>query len=234
MTKAIVLMTASLLLLVTDVGHTKGQSRQPCVVPPAVIVQMRGPLEQTNAEETVRLRQAPHGAKRLGKRQLQVRWSGGMRIFKDKPPYDEPLDGIWWRYCGYSAVAKVHLVCEQDSGLFTGKLLSDETGALLPGGQRVLFSPNQRYYLAYEQPDGQDGETITLYDRNGTTLWRGYNGILSSDGTTVVADFLNEHWDCQNRLVAEVHRSGKVAVTVTLTKVDDLKWEWLPNILDLR
>ena len=33
----------------------------------------------------------------------QVAWQGGKRIFSDEPPYDEPLSGVRWIYCGYDA-----------------------------------------------------------------------------------------------------------------------------------
>ena len=64
------------------------------------------------------------------------------------------------------------MLLKEDEALFTGALVDDATGALLPGGQKVLFSKNAQYYLAYEQPDGQDGETIKLYRRNGTLIGR--------------------------------------------------------------
>jgi hypothetical protein len=142
----------------------------------------------TSTEELGRLGSAPHGAKRIGKRRLEIHWTSGKRIFTDTPPYDEPLDGIWWAYCEYDARVGMHHLLKQDRWLFTGALLNDRTGALLPAGQTVLFSPDLKFYLAYEQPDGQDGETIKLYTRGGILLWKGYNGILTADGKSVVAE----------------------------------------------
>ena len=46
------------------------------------------------SHEAKLVRIAPHGAKRVGKRQLQVFWAGGRRVFSDMPPYDEPLAGV--------------------------------------------------------------------------------------------------------------------------------------------
>ncbi len=181
-------------------------------------------------EEKERIHIAPHGARRVGKHQLEVTWAGGNRVFTDKPPFDEPLDGIGWVYCGYDAKPGVHLILKRDQSVFTGALLDDRTGSLLPGGQRVLFSPDQKYYLAYEQPDGQDGETIKLYKRNGMLVWKGFNGILSSDGITVVADFERMRWDKQDRLQAAARLDGGKTVTVTLTQNSNGKREWLPDI----
>ena len=182
-----------------------------------------------SAEEIARLKQAPHGAKRLGAHVIEVDWAGGKRILKDKPPYDEPLDGLRWTYCGYNADLKLHMLLKEDEALFTGALVDDATGALLPGGQKVLFSKNAQYYLAYEQPDGQDGETIKLYRRNGTLLWEGYNGFLSSDGI-VLANFESMHWDDQNRLQAIARLNDGKTQIVTLTQGSAGKWDWLPHI----
>jgi hypothetical protein len=51
------------------------------------------------ADGNVRLGAAPHGARRIDKHRLEVSWTDGKRLFVDKPPYDEPLDGVvglWW------------------------------------------------------------------------------------------------------------------------------------------
>jgi len=183
-----------------------------------------------SAEEAARLKQAPHGAKRLGTHVIEVGWAGGKRILKDKPPYNEPLDGLRWTYCGYNPDLKLHMLLKEDEALFTGALIDDVTGALLPGGQKVLFSKNSQYYLAYEQPDGQDGETIKLFRRNGTLMWEGYNGFLSSDGKDVLANFEDMHWDDQDRPQAIAHLSDGKTQTVTLTQGSAGKWDWLPHI----
>ena len=187
-------------------------------------------VQPRSAEEIARLKQAPHGAKRLGAHAIEVGWAKGKRVLKDKPPYDEPLDGLRWIYCGYNADLKLHMLLKEDEGLFTGALLDEATGALLPGGQKVLFSKDAQYYLAYEQPDGQDGETIKLYRRKGGLLWKGYNGFLSADGKDVLANFEDMHWDEQGRLAATAHLEGGKTQPATLTQGSAGKWEWLPHI----
>src|ERR1051326_2311656 len=187
-------------------------------------------VQPRSAEEVARLKQAPHGAKRLGAHLIEVGWGRGKRIFKDKPPYGEPLDGLRWIYCGYNADLKLHMLLKEEEALFTGALIDDVSGALLPGGQKVLFSKNAQYYLAYEQPDGQDGETIKLYRRNGTLLWKGYNGFLSANGKDVLANFEDMHWNGEGRLQAIARREDGKTQTVTLTEGSAGKWEWLPHI----
>lgn len=112
----------------------------------------------------------------------------------------------------------------------TKDLLDDSTGSLLPGGEAVLFSPNQKFYVVYEQPDGQGGETLKLCSRRGTMFWEGYNDILSAH-RTVMGNFENLHWDNHNHVVADVHIAGKPPVVVTLTQRNDGKWDWVPDVL---
>ena len=182
-----------------------------------------------SAEETARLQHAPHVSRRVKEHELQVGWNGGQRLFKDKPPFDDSMDGLYWVYCGYNLSLKSHLIGKYGRGdLFTGMLLDDRSGSLLPGATMVLFSPRRDFYLAYEQPDGQYGEDLKLYSSNGTMLWRGYSGFLSANGTTVLGNFENLHWDANNTLIAEIEPIGKRRMSVTLIRRGDSgQWEWV-------
>jgi hypothetical protein len=190
-------------------------------------------VEPNSARETALFHQSPNGAKRLSRHQLEIGWTGGKAIFKDKPPYNEPLDGLRWVYCGYSPTLKLHLIGKRDGDLFTGTLLDEQTGLRLPGGDSVLFSPDRQYYLAYEQPDGLDGENLTLYKRDGSVVWGGYNGVLSHDGKSVIVsseDMRDMRWDSQNRPQATVHLYGGRTLVITLTHTRNGEWEWLPPV----
>ena len=216
----------------TDLRSNGGQIQLSCETPP-IPPRTEGDLvRESSPAEAARLHQAPHEAKRIGKHQLQVAWIGGMQVFKDKPPYDEGLDGVQWAYCGYNPTVQIHLICKQDIDVFTGALIDDRTGRLLPGGETVLFSPDQQRYIAYYQPDGQDGETIKLYSSDGTNLWSGYNGLLSSEGgiDMVEVEFHNLRWDSRNRLLAEFHDPGGHQKFLVLTQGNNGQWAWLPTI----
>lgn len=233
MEKAIFRFLAALLLTASASAQSVDELALQCVTPATQPGEPATLVAPMSSEETVRLRQAPHGAKRLGKHQLEVGWTGGRRMFRDRPPFDEPLDGIAWQYCGYSAVLKVHLVGKSDRGLFTGVLLDDISGSLLPGGEAVLFSPDRQLYLSYEQPDGQDGETLRLYKRSGVMLWKGLDCILSPDGKSVIVDsenMRNMRWDDQNRPQATLHLKGDRTLTVTLMPDSKGQLDWLPHI----
>jgi len=87
--------------------------------------------------------------------------------------------------------------------------------------------------LAYEQPNGQDGETLKLYKRNGVMLWKGYDFIASLDGKSVIVDaenMRNMRWDNQNRPQATLYLVGDRTVTVTLMRDSKGKLDWLPRV----
>jgi hypothetical protein len=175
------------------------------------------------------LRHAPSRARRVDNRRIEVAWRGGKRAFRDKPPYDEPLSGVRWVYCGYDPGLRLHLISKHENSLFTGVLLDDRTGSLLPGGDNVLFSPDQRYYLTFEMEDGDVTELLKLYSRSGELLWSGHNGLTSAPDGALLATFQNLHWDATDRvLTVAVASDGIKPFTVTLAPRGDGKWYWTP------
>lgn len=206
------------------VPHLRGQEGLSC----AALNDPTGSAELTHegsSREEREIRNAPHPAMRFGKHTLEIHWQSGKRVFRDRPPFNEPLDGTKWAYCGYNPQLKMHLIGKQDVDVFTGVLMNDSTGSILQAGETVVFSPNARLYLAYEQPDGQDGPTIKLFDKNGTLLWKGYDGILSADSKGVVADFERVRWGSNDQLIAEYVASGR-SHTMILIKSGEGKWVW--------
>jgi hypothetical protein len=180
------------------------------------------------------LGQAPSGAKRLAKHVLQVKVAHGAVNFADKPPYDADLDGIRYYYCGYDAGTHTHLIGEADNGVFTGKLLRDDDGKAIDGGKDVLIAPDRKKFLATAQPDGQDGETWSVRDFNGTEIWGGYAGILvpGKDGDRIYAEFSNPRWNAESQLIADASclDSDKVDGQVSLGTTDSgLKWSPMPT-----
>jgi hypothetical protein len=178
--------------------------------------------------ESIALKQAPKGARRVSKHVLEVMSQKGPRRFVDKPPYDE-LGGVVWRYCGYDAPAKVHLIEVSDESVYTGDLLWGETGKLQRAGHTVLFSPNRQVFLAIEQEDGTDGEDWTVYDINGKPIWKGYAGTVTKvDGIDhVVSTFVDPHWTPQGELTARfVCTSLKTNGVVTLAPSPSGHWSW--------
>jgi hypothetical protein len=155
--------------------------------------------------EQATLKQAPMGARRLGTHVLEVTSKKELQRFVDKPPHDEGrMSGVHWRYCGYDAQAKAHLIEKMDEGLYSGDLLMDETGKLMRAGHTVVFGPNREEFLAVEQDGGVDGENWAVYETTGKTMWKGYAGTISKvDGIyTVVSTFERPQWTKQGELTA--------------------------------
>lgn len=180
------------------------------------------------SREALELQNAPHPSMRIGKHALAIGWLHGKHIFRDSPPFDEPLDGIAWYYCGYSPQLKMHLIGEDDIDVFTGVLLNDANGSILPAGKIVEFSPDGRRYFAYEQPDGQDGPTLKLYKSDGKLLWKGFDGLTSKNQKWVNADFETVEWTRDDRLLAEYTVSG-VRHKLILSLSSDGNWHWKPT-----
>jgi hypothetical protein len=187
------------------------------------------------------LNQAPLGAKRLSAHVLEVKFAHGARKFVDKPPYDGPLDGINWYYCGYNAGLHIHLIGENKIDQFTGKLLLDDDGEIIEAGKAILISPDKETFLAIEQSDGMDGETWSVRDFHGKAMWSGYAGILRrSDpqhADIVYAQFIHPRWKPESLLIADVACWGddRVDAQISLgTTKSGLNWFPAPNCEPLR
>jgi len=108
------------------------------------LFQCNGSSGSEDRHEPAALRKAPHGAKRIGKHTLQINWAHGVRRLVDKGCDGEGIGGKCWDYCGYDATLRLHILGHEEDDLFTGALLDDRTGQLLPGGASVNFSPDRK------------------------------------------------------------------------------------------
>jgi hypothetical protein len=213
--------------------HVSAQISHPsllCTIPATNPGGFDDEIQPNSAQEAKQLAQSPHGAQRLSKHSLEVHWAGGVRRFHDVKPY-EPLAGVRWMYCGYDPQTRMHLIGKDDWDTFTGELLSDKTGELLPAGEEVSFSSNGDFYVASEQPDGQDGPTLKIFRMNGQPTWKGYGGILESNGSGVAADLISVQWNAQSQIVMEVALPDGKHQLETLTREGN-SWEWLPRIAE--
>ena len=195
--------------------------------------------EEFRKEDVAILGQAPFGAKRITKHHLRVNWAGGSKDFIDKPPYDKSLDGIWYSHCGYSQTLGMHLVHKSMYSLFTGVLLDNATGKIMPAGEYVSFSNDKGKYFAPVQPDGLDGEEWYVYAKSGSLIWKGLSGISERHPKYkyeyFVAELDNPRWNSAGELEANHVCSAdrdiptKERTTVTL-KLVGKKWAWLPRM----
>ncbi|MGA2673607.1 MAG: hypothetical protein ABSE99_10310 [Terracidiphilus sp.] len=173
------------------------------------------------------LRKAPHGAKRIGKHTLEVNWTQGVRRFVDNECTGNEIGGSCWEYCGYNASFHLHQINHEKDDLFTGVLLDDTSGKLLPGGGSVIFSPDGKRYLASSQWDGKELSDWKLYSREGILLWAGDSGITGkNDG--ILAEFENPSWSSSGDLLVDSvdSASGKRYVLILMQGADK-KWKWV-------
>ena len=152
-----------------------------------------------NEVETKFFKQAASGAARISEHIIELKYSGGIKRFIDKPPYEPLGSGTLWCYCGYDTDDKFYLVGKHEGDLFGGVIVFEGDGKTLSAGHTVIVSPDKKRFLAIEQHSGVDGEHWTLNTMDGKTLWTGYSGILErSPGNnydTVYAEFLSPSWD---------------------------------------
>ena len=120
---------------------------------------------------------------------IKIDWQGGSTNLMDDPNDDHPLVGTYYEYCDYYPEVKLHHITMAVDDVFTGILLSDETGKVLDAGQVVLFDSTYSRYFTSRQPNGLDGEEWLLYSIDGKQLWQGYSGVSAIDEKTGVTYF---------------------------------------------
>ena len=171
------------------------------------------------------MRLAPHGAKRIGKHTLQIKLTHGIRRFVDKGCEEGYIGGQCWNYCGYEPNLHLHFLNQEAEDLFTGVLLDDRTGKILPGGNTVIFSPDRQSYLSISQWDGKEFSDWKLYTIHGTLLWAGESGIVNKKDE-IQAEFSYPTWSSSGELLTEYTDSG-TTVRLKLTRRTNGHWGWI-------
>ncbi|MFZ6678973.1 hypothetical protein [Undibacterium sp. Tian12W] len=170
-----------------------------------------------------------HQPSRPSQHVLEVKYANGKRRFVDQPPHEE-LGGKHWFYCGYDANLKVHLIGKTEDALSSGVILRHSDGRIFPAGHTVLFSSDQKKFLAIRQQNGLDGEDWAIYQLYGKKLWAGYAGVLSvsakDDYARVVAEFLNPAWRSNNVLEADLSCEDQIKRKISI-RLDQARPQWL-------
>jgi hypothetical protein len=185
-------------------------------------------VEEGKSSEAAQMRKAPHPVTRVGKHELLVHWSKGTRSFKDESPFmDGEIAGSYWTYCGYDAALGLHLIEKNSEEAFTGVLLDDKTGAILPAGYSVVFSPDRKSYFGYQNEDA-DYPIIYLYTRAGKLIWSGSSCQLTA-GDTDWPSNCDVYWSPAGKLLIAHRKASKRIVVLALTKQPDGRWSWQPE-----
>lgn len=167
---------------------------------------------------------------RIGKHELRVRAGGKTVSLRDDPPFDQDDDGTRYLYCDYRE--GFYLIWTTDQITYTGVLVNEQTGAVTPGGERVLFSPDRRAYLISEQPDGLDGSVWKVFSVTGRESWRGYSFMPDPRRAGfMVATLDSSVWTDKGRLTATARCFNDLSHVwqVTLTRsANGGDWDWRP------
>lgn len=123
--------------------------------------------------------------------------------------------------------------------MFTGVLLDNLTGKIVPAGQYVSFSNDKKKYFASVQPDGLDGEEWYVYTGNGVLIWKGLSGISKRHPKDkyeyFVADLDNPRWNSAEELEADLLCSADrdkpmTDKTTVALRLVGKRWAWLPEV----
>lgn len=164
-----------------------------------------------------------HGlASRPSEHVLQLHVAGKTLSFRDQP--GDGLDNIAYFFCashdGYT------LIQWNDSNWFTGQLIDERTGNILPGGSSVLFSPDRRAYFAEHQEDGMEGQVWTIYWADGRRAWQddNYFPLDAHRHPDAYVQLEDPAWTANGELTAK--SSGAAPGPLAkLIKVNG-KWSW--------
>ena len=181
----------------------------------------------SDPNEIAAVRKAPHGAKRIGKHTLEVNWAKGVQRFVDKGCTGVDIDGSCWQYCGYNSSLHIHQINHEEDDLFTGVLLDDDSGKILPAGRAVIFSPDGKKYFASSQEDGKEFADWKVYSRDGTLLWEGDSGTVD-EHDQILAEFDDASWSSSGDLLTNsVDSVSGAKAALILMQGTDKKWNWV-------
>ena len=181
------------------------------------------------AREAAEIRRlAPESVQRTAPHVLRVTTAAKAVVLKDQPPHNEPFSGKHYYFCSRGA-GYLHFRLEEE-GLFTGVLVNEQSGAVLPAGQEVVFSPDLRAYFATEQPDGLDGEVWEIHAADGRLSWSGYS-FMPRQGRpeTIYATLDQPAWTARGEFTARATciDGSQHSWPVKLLKIAGA-WQWRP------
>jgi hypothetical protein len=215
-------------VIVTDNGAAHGGQ---AIRRAYAITQAQTPTLDCDAKEEVALQQSHGAAQRVSKRRLTVRWAAGTKTFVSDSVQDFGSLDYW--YCGFDSAAGFHLIHKTEDAAFTGILLNQTTGKVLPAGNEVIFAPDGSRYFASMQLDGHEGPDWYAYTRDGAALWTGQAEHPTGGLDRSVGILEKPRWTAKGALQATLRCPGGPDTwsmsTVTLTR-SSVGWAWLPSL----
>lgn len=187
-------------------------------------------LQSTYPSEGVAIQVLGQGRiERVSDTRLRIRLARKTLVFDNLPPHDEPLAGT--RYELRDRREGFILLGLSEDEHSHGVLIDEETAALLPGGERVIFSPDRRAYFAVEQYNGMDAEVWKVYYRDGREFWSGASFLPYLNEPQRARYYLQRpSWTatCEVQAQAMCALQPTVLWPVKLVKSAQSEWVWRP------
>jgi hypothetical protein len=195
------------------------------------IAQAQTPTMTCDSTEASALRQAHGAAVRVSERRLTVRWAGGTATFNSDSLQDFGSLDYW--YCGFNSAMGFHLIHKAEASYFTGILLSEKTGKVLPAGQNIIFAADGSRYFASLQVDGHEGPDWYVYTRSGMVMWTGEAEHPTGGVDRAVGILEKPRWTTKGEFQATLScpngADTRPPATVTLTLLSG-GWTWMPAL----
>ncbi|MBH9576963.1 hypothetical protein [Inhella proteolytica] len=187
-------------------------------------------LQGAHHDEVSTIRQLGQGRiERVSPTRLRISLPRKALVFDDRPPYDEPLAGTRYRFLDRRG-GFILLGLEEDEHSH-GLLIDEETAAVTPGGERVLFAPDGRAYFAVEQHNGMDAEVWKVYHRDGREAWAGASYVPDPQEPLRARYYLDGvSWSAKGELQARAACAQQPLErwSVKLIRNAQAEWTWRP------
>ncbi len=175
---------------------------------------------------------------------LLVQWENGKQRFEDRvPAVEQDFHEEHYAYCGYNPLARLHLIRKDTGDLFSGLLVHDHTGQIIPAGYTVILAPDLSRFLAVRQPEDLEGEIWVISNFDGTPIWEGRAGMVAesdhAEDAELIADLQAPHWLPSGELQATHTCLGLDEVKSTKVTLKRVKspgkargatYQWLPKV----
>lgn len=168
---------------------------------------------------------------------LEIKLASKTMMFVDTPPYDETENDNQYYFCDRKE--GFILISNNDTSFFTGLLINENTGQVIPGGLEVIFSNDKHAYYIQEQPDGMDGQLWKIYTVKGKLSWSGYSYIPRNGDWNFASAYLdrpawkeNGEFTATAECFTSIDNNKPTPPTkkwaVTLKKING-EWGWFPK-----
>jgi hypothetical protein len=117
--------------------------------------------------------------------------------------------------------------------LFSGVLVREVDGAVIPAGLDAHFSPDEQAYFSDEQPDGLEGTLWKIFHKSGRLFWSGRSYIPSpNDPHQKVIELQLPKWTSKGEFTATancVSSMDEQWEVKLIRRKGSSDWHWTPT-----